>query len=129
MKIKIHIGYHTQWGEEVYISGSIPQLGAGDPQKTPMLEMTATDLWSITIDVPASVQEFTYRFIVKAEGKAWREEWGAPHRFEAAKGIDCYDIHAFWQDVPNDKPYWSSAFVDCMLSRYFRDQPIAPKAG
>ena len=129
MKIKIHIAYHTQWGEALYISGSIPQLGAEDPREAPILEMTAPDLWSISLDVPASVKEFTFRFIVKAEGREWRQEWGEPHRFEAAKGIESYDIHAFWQDVPNDKPYWSSAFVDGMLSRNFRDQPLVPKSG
>ncbi|MDE5850904.1 MAG: 4-alpha-glucanotransferase [Muribaculaceae bacterium] len=129
MKIKIHIGYHTQWGEALYISGDIPKLGSGDPHKAPMLEMTAPDIWTISLDVPASVNSFTYRFIVKAEGKEWREEWGAPHRFEAAPGVTRYDIHAFWQDVPSDKPYWSSAFVDGMLSRNFRDQPVTPKAG
>ena len=95
MKIKIHIAYHTQWGEALYISGSIPQLGAEDPREAPILEMTAPDLWSISLDVPASVKEFTFRFIVKAEGREWRQEWGEPHRFEAAKGIESYDIHAF----------------------------------
>ena len=30
MKIKIHISYHTQWGEALYICGSLPQLGADD---------------------------------------------------------------------------------------------------
>ena len=87
MKIKIHIGYHTQWGEALYVCGSLPQLGGGNPEKAPMLEMTAPDLWSISLDVPASVESFEYSFIVKAEGKEWREEWGKPHRFEAAPGI------------------------------------------
>ncbi|MDE6695534.1 MAG: 4-alpha-glucanotransferase, partial [Muribaculaceae bacterium] len=128
MKIKIHIDYHTQWGEAIYICGSIPQLGGDDPQKAPMLEMTAPDLWTIAVDVPASVESFSYRFIVKAENH-WREEWGKPHKFVAAKGISIYDIHSFWQDVPNDKPYYSSAFVDGMLNRTFRDQPLSPKAG
>ena len=127
MKIKIHISYHTQWGEALYICGSLPQLGADDLNKAPMLEMTSPDNWSITLDLPESVQEFTFRFIVKADGREWREEWGEPHRFKAAKGISSYDIHSFWQDVPNDKPYWSSAFVEGMLSRNFRDQPVAPK--
>ncbi|MDE6510581.1 MAG: hypothetical protein K2L00_00590, partial [Muribaculaceae bacterium] len=45
MKIKIHIAYHTQWGEAVYITGTIPQLGAGDLHATPQLEMTAPDHW------------------------------------------------------------------------------------
>ncbi len=129
MKIKIHIDYHTEWGEALYICGSIPQLGAENPYEAPMLEMTAPDIWSIVFDIPASVAEFTYRFIVKAEGKAWREEWGSPHKFRAGQGISVYDIHAFWQDIPNDKPYYSSAFVDGMLSRNFRDQPLKLKAG
>ncbi|MDE6636847.1 MAG: 4-alpha-glucanotransferase, partial [Muribaculaceae bacterium] len=128
MKIKIHIDYHTQWGEAIHICGSIPQLGSDDPKKAPMLEMTAPDLWTIAVDVPASVESFKYRFIVKAENH-WREEWGNPHEFVAAQGVSNYDIHSFWQDVPNDKPYFSSAFVDGMLNRTFRDQPLSPKAG
>ncbi len=129
MKVKIHIDYHTQWGEAVYICGSLPQLGASDPHKAPMLEMSAPDVWSVSFELPSSVKKFTYWFIVKAEGKEWRQEWGEPHHFEASTDVSVYDIHAFWQDVPNDKPYYSSAFVDGMLSRNFRDQPILPKAG
>lgn len=129
MKVKIHIDYHTQWGEAVYICGSIPQLGGDDPHKAPMLEMTAPDLWSASFDVPLDVKSFTYRFIIKAEGKEWRQEWGEPHRFVSGKDVTSYDIHAFWQDVPNDKPYFSSAFVDGMLSRNYRDQPICPRGG
>ncbi|MDE6632046.1 MAG: 4-alpha-glucanotransferase, partial [Muribaculaceae bacterium] len=127
MKIKIHIDYHTQWGEAVYICGSIPQLGGNDPLKAPMLEMTAPDLWTASFDVPATVKNFTYRFIIKAEGKQWREEWGVPHSFNAGANVSSYDIHASWQDVPDDKPYYSSAFVDGMLNRTFRDQPISAK--
>ena len=127
MKIKIHIDYHTEWGESLFISGNIPQLGDGDPRLAPMLEMTAPDIWSILFDLPEDVREFTYSFIVKADGRPWRQEWGAPHRFEAGSGISYYDIHTCWQDMPSDKPYWSSAFVDGMLSRNFRDQPLQPR--
>ncbi|MDE5839667.1 MAG: 4-alpha-glucanotransferase, partial [Muribaculaceae bacterium] len=129
MKIKIHIAYHTQWGESLYICGSLPRLGGGDADKAMLLEMTAPDLWTAVIDVPSSVESFTYRFIVKGENGFRREEWGDPHRFVAAKGVTNYDIHAFWQDVPADKPYYSSAFVNGMLNRSFRDQPVSPKPG
>ncbi len=127
MKIQIHIDYHTNWGESVYISGSIPQLGNDDPALAPVLEMTAPDVWTIRLEIPESIPVFTYRFIVKAEGKPWREEWGAPHRFEAGTGIKAFDIYASWQAMPDDKPYFSSAFVDGMLARNFRDQPLVPK--
>ncbi len=129
MKIKIHLGYHTEWGEAVYITGSIPELGNGDKHQAPQMEMTAPDLWSITLEVAAKVEKFEFGFIVKAEGKPWREEWGAPHSFMAGTGISFYDIHTFWQDVPNDKPYYSSAFVEGMFSRTHRDQPLEEKPG
>ena len=87
MKVKIHIGYHTEWGESVFITGSIPQLGSGDKTLAPILEMTSPDIWSISLDIPADVKTFDYNFIVKAEGKPWREEWGGPHRFDAGQGI------------------------------------------
>ena len=127
MKVKIHIGYHTEWGESVFITGSIPQLGSGDKTLAPILEMTSPDIWSISLDIPADVKTFDYNFIVKAEGKPWREEWGGPHRFDAGQGISGHDIHSFWQDVPADKPYYSSAFTEGMLNRTLRDQPLTPK--
>lgn len=129
MKIKIQIDYHTEWGESVYISGSLPALGGSDPEKAAIMEMASPDIWTITLEVPAKVKNFEYRFVVKSEGKPWRFEWGTPHRFEAGNGISEYDIRTFWQDMPVDKPYYSSAFVDGMLSRNFRDQPLKPHAG
>lgn len=125
MKIRIHLDYHTEWGEAVHITGSLPALGASDRQKAPVMQMSAPDVWAISIDIPDSVKTFEYSFIVKADGRPWREEWGEPHRFEAGNGIGFCDVHAYWQDVPSDKPYYSSAFVDGMLNRNFRDQPLS----
>lgn len=127
MKIRIHLDYHTEWGEAVYITGSLPALGAGDRHKAPIMEMSAPDVWAFTFDIPETVETFDYSFIVKAEGKPWREEWGAPHMFEAGPNIDYCDVHAFWQDVPSDKPYYSSAFVEGMLNRNYRDQRVSPR--
>ena len=33
MKISFSINYRTEWGETLYISGSIPALGSGQPDK------------------------------------------------------------------------------------------------
>lgn len=129
MRLKIHIDYHTNWGEALFISGSLAELGNNDPLLAVPLEMTSPDVWSISLELPDSTSSFTYSFIVKADNKPWRQEWGEPHRFEAGKGISYFDIHAFWQSVPSDKPYWSSAFVSGMLSRNLRDNPIFPRPG
>ena len=129
MRIRIHLDYHTEWGEAVYISGNIPELGSGDKHEAPVMEMTAPDVWAINLELPDCTKNFNYCFLVKAEGREWREEWGAPHRFDSGHGIAYHDIHAYWQDVPTDKPYYSSAFVEGMLNRNYRDQNLARRSG
>ena len=129
MKLKIHINYHTYWGEAMYVVGSIPQLGNGDVHKAIEMKLAAPDTWELELDLPANTPEFDYSFIVKAPEKAWRFEWGKPHHFVPGAGIPFYNIFASWQDMPADKPYYSSAFVDGMLARLYRDSALTPESG
>ena len=129
MKITLNISYHTEWGESLYVSGSIPALGNGDVARAVEMNLVSPDMWQLQLDLKNDPGNFDYRFIVKAPEKEWRFEWGAPHRFVSGKGIDSYRIFCSWQDLPADKPFYSSAFVDGMLRRPYRDQPLVPKAG
>lgn len=129
MKIKIHINYHTNWGESVYIVGNIPQLGGGDCEKAVELQLAAPDSWVLDLDLPSTTPAFDFSFIIKAEGQAWRFEWGEPHRFVPGEGVSFYDLFVSWQQQPSDKPYYSSAFVDGMLARLHRDAPLKTEAG
>ena len=61
---------------------------------------------------------------MKAPEKPWRFEWGKPHRFVGNSELTEVKVFDSWQDMPADKPYYSSAFVDGMLRRSFRDQPL-----
>lgn len=129
MKLKFHISYHTTWGESLYIVGNIPALGNGDAVKAAEMALVGPDAWELTIDLPANTPEFDYSFIVKAPEKAWRFEWGTPHHFVPGDGIALYNIFDSWQDQPSDKPYYSSAFVDGMLARPYRDKPLKAEPG
>ncbi len=129
MKITLNINYHTEWGESLYVSGSIPELGNGDASKALEMNLTSPDMWQLQLDLKNDPGSFDYRFIVKAPEKEWRFEWGAPHRFVSGKGIDSYRIFSSWHDLPADKPFYSSAFVYGMLRRPYRDQPLAAKPG
>ncbi|MDE6340464.1 MAG: 4-alpha-glucanotransferase [Muribaculaceae bacterium] len=129
MKITLNINYHTQWGESLFVCGSIPELGNGDAKKAVEMNLASPGSWSLELNLKRDPGDFDYRFIVKAPEKAWRFEWGAPHRFIGGKGISVYRIFSSWQDMPADKPFYSSAFVDGMLRRPFRDQPLASLPG
>jgi len=129
MRITFNINYHTEWGESLFVSGSIPELGNGDPSKALEMSLASPDMWQLQLEMRRDPGDFEYRFIVKSPEKEWRLEWGAPHRFISGKGINSYRIFSSWHDLPADKPFYSSAFVDGMLHRQLRDQPLTPRPG
>lgn len=92
MKITLNINYHTEWGESLYVSGSIPALGNGDVARAVEMNLVSPDMWQLQLDLKNDPGNFDYRFIVKAPEKEWRFEWGAPHRFVSGTGIDSYRI-------------------------------------
>lgn len=129
MKVKFHINYHTSWGESVFVCGSVPQLGNSDPHAAVELKLASPDVWELEVELPDTTPAFDYSYIVKAPERAWRFEWGTPHRFLPGQGISLYNIFDSWQDMPADKPYYSSAFVNGMLARQQRDIPLKAEAG
>lgn len=129
MKIKISTNYHTEWGQSVFICGSLPELGQNDPHKGIEMELTSPGRWEAVLSFSTEPAPFTFFFVVKGENREWHFEWGEPHRFEGCAGVAECRIFAGWHAVPGDKPFYSSAFVDGMLSRSFKDQPLQGEAG
>lgn len=129
MKITLIINYHTEWGESLYVSGSLPELGNGDVGKCIEMTLIRPDTWQTTIFLKSEDVTFDYSFIVKSPDKAWRFEWGDPHKFRSGKGITEYNIFSCWHDRPSDKPFYSSAFIDGILRRPYRDQPLKELPG
>lgn len=129
MTIRFHINYHTEWGESIYICGSHPRLGGGDQEQAVEMQLTGPDYWELELKIPGKVKDFDYYFIVKAPGKAWRFEWGEPHHFTVGKEVSLYNIFDSWQDMPANKPLYSSAFTDGMMARIFRANRPTVDAG
>ncbi len=128
MKITFTINYRTNWGEALYLYGAVPELGNDDPRNAVPMEMVNATTWRVTVDVRSRFEKFDYRYVVKAENMAWRFEWGAPHRFIKAPAESALQVD-LWQDMPDDKPFYSSAFTDGMLARNQRDALPQLRAG
>ncbi|MBQ5697254.1 MAG: 4-alpha-glucanotransferase, partial [Muribaculaceae bacterium] len=129
MRITFNIDYRTNWGESLYICGDIPELGGGDQQKALPMRLVGAENWSIDVEISAKTKDFNYYYIVKPENAAWRFEWGAPHQYRIGKGVKLSVVNDRWQDMPKDKPYYSSAFVDGMLYRSCKDQALSAEKG
>ena len=117
MKLTLNINYHTEWGESVFVCGSIPALGDNDYSKALPLTLKDGDNWATDIELPGSANNFEYKYIVRHDNGHIKEEWGRPRSLRygtLTKHVVAYD---HWQNQPADKPYYSSAFTDCIKRR------------
>ena len=129
MKISFNINYRTNWGESVYITGDIPELGNGNELNALQLSLDGSDKWHTTIEVEDATPDFKYSYIIKHENGYTRKEWGAGHNFRRGKSAKVYEIYDSWQDQPFDRPYYSSAFTDCICNRGIKEKPLTIKNG
>ena len=129
MKLSFNIDYRTNWGESVYITGEIPELGNGNEDKAVKLNFDEGESWSLNIEADDATPDFKYSYIVKHENGYIKREWGNAHTFHRGRSAKNYEIYDRWQDQPWDKPYYSSAFTDCICHRENRDKALTPKNG
>ena len=87
MKICFNIDYRTNWGESVYIVGSIPALGENDESKAVKMEFDSRSAWVLNLELAKSAVDFEYRYIVRNDNGYTKREWGEPHKFQDGRGV------------------------------------------
>ena len=127
MKITFNINYRCNWGESVYITGNIPQLGNNvDAIK---LQLDGVEHWHISIETDDATPDFIYCYIIRHENGYEKREWGHGHQFNRGRSAKNYEQFDCWQDQPMDSQYYSSAFTDCICHRENPDKPLTIKNG
>ena len=129
MKLTFNIDYRTNWGESLYITGDVAELGENDYHKA--LKMTLGDgsQWSIDIEVPDECASINYRYQVRHENGHCKNEWGPAHHFSRGRNARVYQVFDRWQDQPWDKPCYASAFTECICKRPDPAKEILPRIG
>ena len=129
MKLTFTIDYRTNWGESLFLAAHTPLLGDGCEEKAVKMTVQGSSLWSVSVDLPDSTAPFSYRYIVRDENGQTKREWGHPHTFTPAPGARFYNIFDRWQDQPFDKPFYSSAFTECICRHQRPEKPYMPASG
>ena len=117
MKLSLNIHYRTNWGEQVYVIGSIPALGNNDFSKAVRLTLVSDDHWTADINIPDTTNALEYRYFIHNDNGHIKEEWGLPRSLSWAKTVKNIVAYDSWQDMPGDKPFYSSAFTECVNRR------------
>lgn len=117
MMLTLHIDYHTQWGECLKVCGSAQVLGAGRDNFAAPMTPGDGDRWTLHIDIPEGEMPVTYHYIVVRDGHTVRREWGKGHTLDCPQPLHSCVVLDRWCDMPDDKPFYASAFTQCVCKR------------
>ncbi len=116
MTITFNIHYKTQWGQQVYLCGSIPELGNGDPEQALRCNYIEHGQWQQALRLPKIPKSFAYQYLVKNEqGEIIDQEWGTfrPLQVPKSKTIALQD---HWRSQKHaDNVFYSSAFTNVIF--------------
>ena len=129
MNLTFIIDYRTCWGESLYLTGDIPELGGGNPAAAVKMELSGDSTWKITVPVDPARGSFRYSYIVRNDNGSERHEYGEGHTFLPGAGVQDYELFDRWSDIPLDKPFYSVVFSDCVCRREQRALPVAVQPG
>lgn len=110
MTISFNIDYYTVWGENLFICGSIPELGSWDESKAFPLSFNNPSKWTGQINIE-NIKSFEYYYIVKRGDFIERREWGKP-RNSSSHNLQVLYLSDSWHEKPQQEFLHTSAFSD-----------------
>lgn len=107
MKIKFFLPYNTQPGQNIYVSGSLGELGNFETGKAiPMHFSNGIWICEVLFDNTTS---FNYSYFLKDDYSGLLSEAGPARTFLPGKFLN-YNIHDQWRPFSDESPFLSNAF-------------------
>lgn len=118
LTITFQIHYGTQWGQQLAIVGSLPELGNDELTGALRMHHQADGLWRISLPLKKSPASFTYRYVILDEttGEV-QEEWGDPRKVRIpTQGAELLLLQDWWRTAGHaDNAFYTAAFRDVVF--------------
>lgn len=113
ISLTFQLSYHTTWGQQVFLCGSIPEMGNFDETKSLLLS-NSNDLWSAEIRIN-SIPQIEYYYLIKEGEAVVRREWGEKRQLRLEDNNTFY-IQDLWKNQPYHNYLYSSVFSDSIFA-------------
>ena len=131
MKIHFEIDYNTDWGQNLYVTGNLPELGAWDTDKALRMTYEPWDRWALHLNFKKKPSNISYKYFLKDENSGnviW--EWGDDRilSFEDNNPKQIY-LKDYWRPhVDPNNALFSAAFTDNLMKRKKRKSRKTPES-
>jgi 4-alpha-glucanotransferase len=78
MKLQFYVRFHTRFGQSLWITGNIEELGNNDPAQALPLDYLNEEFWHTTVDIKKKelLKDIRYKYVLKNEAGELLYEWG-----------------------------------------------------
>ncbi|MBR5189885.1 MAG: 4-alpha-glucanotransferase, partial [Paludibacteraceae bacterium] len=122
MKLLFRINYRTEWGEQLYVVGNIPELGDNDAAKALAMNFSHDEEWWLELEIPATkAKKLEYQYVLKNHNDGtMTKEWGAPRSVVTKTGVDTVLLIDAWNSVSAvENTFMTAPFVDVLLKENY----------
>lgn len=118
MTITFSINFHTAYGENLYLTGNIPELGNGDPDKAVKLEYSDSFDWSTSLNISCtSPKELSYIYFVKRDDGNIISEKGSTRNIILSPDSKHVIISDQWQGNDSQGTFLTAPFENVFFKR------------
>ncbi len=127
IRICFEIHYNTSWGENLFVSGNIPELGSDQLESAFKLEHQGLGFWRGTLELPSSSKAITYRYlIVNEKDGSIKQEFGHGRTLEIKGLTSPVRLQDHWRSLNHpENPLFSKPFTQVFFRQRRKRRPIA----
>lgn len=123
MKLHFYLKYHTEFGQSLWISGNIKELGNGDPQLALPMEYLNNEFWQAVLHLKRKNIEgpVLYKYFLKNKDGELIREWGEDRLIDVFnKSINEVQLTDTWNHAGDyENVFFSAAFKNILLKKNF----------
>ena len=135
MRVRFAVFCHTEWGQQVYLLGSLPELGNMAPLASRKMSYASGHNWATEIILPAGIDPaFTYRYVIRNDGGDILSEETNNRTFSLNLGPDADGLHDLVEIIDTWNPpsdpdslFLTAPFVETIFRRH-EQSPLARPA-
>lgn len=133
MKLHFFLRFHTRFGQSLYISGNIPELGGADPAQALVMEYLNDEYWQVSIEVSKKYiqkNEIVYKYYLRDEKGEPTGEWGSDRVIGNMKGdIEEIKIIDTWNHAGEyENAFFTAPFSKVLLKKNHAKERLRPGA-
>ena len=118
MKVQFYLHFHTKFGQNLYVSGNHPALGAGDSSSAYPLRYLNNEWWHAEIDLEEpQVAILEYSYLLRYDDGFEVKEWGEDRQLKFPKtGITSIQFIDTWNHAGEyENTFYNAPFRHILL--------------